>query len=91
MGLLNRVLHTDSGPGSVRLPFVHGAVRMVPVFGSDASCGKRSLCFLSVLTEEHGSSSSVKSPGVGGGGQTLIFASSKSVWRSKSRGFHWSI
>ena len=28
-------------PGSVRLRFAHGAVRVVPVSGSDGSSGKR--------------------------------------------------
>ena len=74
------------GPGSVRLPFVHGTVRTVPVFGSDASCEKRiSLCFLTVLTEEYGSVSLVRNSGVGGGDQTLILSHGKPV-PSKSRG-----
>ena len=41
---------------SVRLRFVHGTVRAVPVFGSDGSSGERvSRYFSSVLTEIHGS------------------------------------
>ena len=44
------------GHGSVRIGFVHGTVRAVPVFGSDGSSVERaSKCFSRVLTERHGS------------------------------------
>ena len=43
---------------SVRLQFVHGTVRVVPVFGSDGSSGERVSWYLSsILTERHGSGS----------------------------------
>ena len=56
MASVNRFL--QSGRGSVRLRFVHGTVRVVPVFGSDSSCGKGfSVLQYSFKKERHGSGS----------------------------------
>ena len=51
--------------GSVRLRFVYGTVRAVPVFGSDGSSGERVYRYLSsLLTERHGFGSCKMVPAV---------------------------